>query len=472
MTTPDDKRWSIAPTLMWFVGTLAIGLALVDGDLQAFADRLTAKRDAPIGGAVGPTFAAPPIVVAENGTGADGNDPGPPPKAPTTGGGSTDRAKVGALEDACLDGTPAACTRWGLDAFFRAVADGKLGKLGRAVRVSWYGDSVVATDAIPGRLRTRLQGELGDGGPGFVFVVPPHRFVGHEAITRSSTGEWITHAISTTQAPDGLYGAGGSTAETTDGRATIKLVAGKVANVELYYLAQPKGGTATVLADGVELAKVDTRADAKQAAWATATVAGGASTIKLETAGRVRLFGIDLENPRGAVVDNLGIVSVNVKSFANQEQAAWVAQLGHRSADLVMIMIGANEAQWLGPNDQDTKAYAANYEKVLAAIRKGRPDGACLVVSPTDQAEAKDGAYPSKPVMPVLVAAQRKAAAHAGCAFFSTYDWMGAKGSASKWYATGMVGSDFQHLSRKGANRLADAVFDALLTGYQRYAGH
>jgi lysophospholipase L1-like esterase len=257
-----------------------------------------------------------------------------------------------------------------------------------------------------------------------------------------------------------------------DGRATIKLNAGKVSTLELYYQAQPKGGTVTLTADGTEVAKVDTKAEAKAAAYATATRAAGMSTFKIETSGRAKLFGIDLENDHGAVVDNLGIVSVNVKSFNNADQTAWIAQLAHRNADLVMIMIGANEAQWLGPNDKDTKDYATNYGKVLASIRKGRPDGACLVVSPTDQAEAKDGAYPSRPVMPPLVAAQKQAAQAAGCAFFSTYDWMGGKGSASKWFAKGLVGSDFQHLSKKGANKLADAIYDALLTGYQRYAGH
>ena len=135
-----------------------------------------------------------------------------------------------------------------------------------------------------------------------------------------------------------------------------------------------------------------------------------------------------------------------------------------------MIMIGANEAEWLGPHDQDTKEYQAHYEQVLAIVRAARPDAACLVVSPTDQAEAKDGAYPSRPVMPVLVAAQQRAAKAQGCAFYSTYAWMGGKGSAAKWFAKGYVGTDFQHLSKKGADKLADAVFDALMAGYQGYA--
>ena len=114
-----------------------------------------------------------------------------------------------------------------MDAFYRAVADEKAGKLHHAVRISWYGDSVIATDAIPGRLRTRMQAELGDGGPGFVYAVPPHRFNNHEAISRSSSGSWYTHAISTMQAPDGLYGPGGSTTETDGGRSTIKTVEGQ-----------------------------------------------------------------------------------------------------------------------------------------------------------------------------------------------------------------------------------------------------
>jgi len=39
------------------------------------------------------------------------------------------------------------------------------------------------------------------------------------------------------------------------------------------------------------------------------------------------VFGVDLENAKGAVVDNLGIVSVNVKSFNNHDRDAWIAQL-------------------------------------------------------------------------------------------------------------------------------------------------
>ncbi len=458
----QDRSWTIAPTLAWFTVFMVALLVRFDGGIEALANRLTTKREATAKQA-GPTF-APPVAVAEVDT-ADEPAKLPPPPV-----GSHD---VGALADACVDprgAAPAACKQWAMDGYYRAVAQAKQQKLGHAVRVSWYGDSVVADDQMAHRLRDRLQGELGDGGPGFVYVIPPHRFNENNSIRRSQTGTWSPHSISLMQMPDGLYGVGGSTVESADGgRSVIKLATGKITNLELYYLALPKGGTATVTADGIEVIKADTSGD-KAAAWASGTVAGGAAAIEIRTERRVRLFGIDLENTTGAVVDNLGVVSTNVKSFANNAAEHWQTELGHRAADLILIMIGANEAEWLAPRDQDTKNYQAHYEKVLEMIRKGRPEGTCVVVSPTDQAEAKDDGYESRPVMPVLVEAQQKAAVAQGCAFYSTYAWMGGKGSAAKWFKRGLVSSDFQHLSKKGAEKMADALYDALATGARTYA--
>lgn len=467
MSAPD-RSWTVAPTLAWFAVFAIAGIAYVDGDVTALADRLTHARE-PAAAPSGPTFSAPLMKVADA-----SRDEEVTTLLPVASAAGPDRTHGGVLEDACLDGTPEACKRWAMDAYYKGISDTKTGKLGRPVRASWYGDSVIATDTIPGRLRTKLQAELGDGGPGFIFVIEPHRFCSHEAVTRAHTGTWMTHAISTMPVGDGMYGAGGSSTEALGGSgATFNLNgAAKASRMELYYLAQPKGGTATVTADGAEIATANTAAEAKKAGGASAKIEGGARKFAIETRGKVRLFGIALENDRGAVVDNFGIVSVNVKNFARRDNANFSDELVHRGADLVMIQIGANEAHWLGPSDTAMTQYQGQYFAVLQTIRKALPEASCMVISPTDQAEAKDGAYPSRPVMPVLVAAQRAAATRAGCAFFATYDWMGGKGSAAKWFKTGLLGSDFTHLSRKGANKLSDAMYEALMSGYAKYAAH
>jgi len=475
MSAPD-RSWTIAPTLLWFVALL-IPVLWIDGGVGVLADRVRAPREARELASAGPAFATGPAVVPEAPASAasrrsdgrsDDEERSPQPAAVVP----ASRSKILALEDVCVDGAPEDCKRWAMDGFYRAIDRSKHGALGRPVRVSWYGDSVIATDVIPSRLRTRLQDELGNGGPGFLYVVPPHRFCGHEAITRWSSSGWVAHAISTTLIPDGLYGVGGSTAETDDGKATIKLVSGTASRAELYYLAQPRGGSVAIAADGKPVAIVETRSASKQPGHAVASVADGAAKFELLVTGKVRVFGLDLENATGAVVDNLGVVSVNLKSFEANRPEHFEAELAHRGSDLVMIMIGANEAAWLLPSDRATKDYAARYGKLLAEFRTALPDASCLVVSPTDQAEAKDGGYVSRAVMPVLVKAQRDAARAAGCAFYSTYDWMGGSGSAARWFRKGLVGTDFQHLSHKGADRLADGLFGALMLAFQKYASH
>jgi hypothetical protein len=74
--------------------------------------------------------------------------------------------------------------------------------------------------------------------------------------------------------------------------------------------------------------------------------------------------------------------------------------------------------------------------------------------------------------MPVLIQAQREAAHHVGCAFYSTYEWMGGAGSAAKWVRKGFLSTDFQHVSHKGAERLSDGLFKTLLAAYSGYAAH
>lgn len=459
MSAPD-RSWTIAPTFVWFSVLAMAALRLVDGDWDALADRLTHPREAqtPTGAGAGPTFQA------NAGTRATGTDDiaAPPVAAPIVPG-SRD---VGSLDDVCIDGTDTACKRWAMDGFYASLESAKAGTLGRALRVSWYGDSVVASDALPGSLRTRLQSELGDGGPGFVYAVPPHRFCGHTGITRTGGDNWLAYAISTVHTGDGFYGPGGSSAETRSGTTGFKLQGAGVTTAELYYLAQPSGGNAVLRGDGIELVRQSTEAKEKSAAWITATAAKPVKKIELEArGGKTRVFGVALENATGAVVDNFGIVNVNAKTFSTHNQAAYIKQLQRRNADLIIIMIGANEAQWLKVGEKSMRDYQAQYEKVLVPIRQARPDASCLVMSPTDEAEPKDSGYQSRPVIGAIADAQRKAAHAQGCAFYSSYHWMGGSGSAVKWFKKRLISSDMIHLTTAGAQKISGGLFDALMAG-------
>lgn len=494
MWSPDRSELSLAPILGWLGLAVVTGVFVLDGSVGALTGRLTASRSEPEAhsalGALAPGAdpQAPGGAVADDDDDEDededdgGNRGGAAqpaggvptalalaeaaaaePSGGSAGGAEPDGAvaKLPPLFDPCVDGEGAGCKR-ALDSFRAALAKSRQRELGRPLRLSLFGDSVVATDEIPGRLRHQAVAELGDGGPGFVYAHAPHRFCAHEAITRSQSGSWSNYAVSMSAVRDHLYGYGGATTQTDGGAVTTKIKGEPATHIAVHYLAQPRGGQLQILRDREEapLLTVDSRADQAAPQVARAEVKDGARAVSLRASGSVRLFGLVLERDSGAVVDNLGIVSVTAKNFSRNDHAHWASQIRARQPDLVMIMLGANEAQWLQGGANEMRDYTARYTELLAPIRAA--GSACLVISPLDQVEVTEGKVVSRKISTRIVESQRAAAVAAGCAFFDSLAWMGGPGSAARWRRKSWLSGDYIHLTRKGSEQLGDALFKAL----------
>ena len=60
--------------------------------------------------------------------------------------------------------------------------------------------------------------------------------------------------------------------------------------------------------------------------------------------------------------------------------------------------------------------YEDSYLEALNKLRSGKPEVACLVISPLDQARRSRGKIVSKPGLTKMIDVQRRAAQTAGCA--------------------------------------------------------
>lgn len=370
------------------------------------------------------------------------------------------------LDDPCVAGSGPRCTR-ALDGFYAALAANEGGTAARAARVAYLGDSLTADDIIAQRLRGALGKRFGDGGPGFVHVVPPHPYCRHRAVRRTASG-WSVHGVSTPFPADRLLGYGGGSAE-SHGSASARFTpkSAVVTRAEVYYLAQPGGGALDVAVDGKAAASIATAAAAKRASYAAVPVSAALGKLDLRANGRVRLFGVVLEAERGVVVDNLGVVNATAQSWTKNRRDHWRGQLAHRAPDLLVVMIGTNEAGWLAGKALD--GHAAVVEALLAPQRAANPGASCLVISPFDQVDyAKAGLPPRASIAP-MVAAQRRAAAAAGCAFWDAQAWMGGPGASKAWRKAGWLTNDYAHPTTDGAHRIADALAGGLLDGFERY---
>ena len=266
---------------------------------------------------------------------------------------------------------------------------------------------------------------------------------------------------------DRLLGYGGGSVESHgDATARITPSSAAVTRAEVYYLAQPGGGALDVAVDGKAATTIETGAEAKKASYATVPVGAALAKLDLRASGKVRLFGVVLEAERGVVVDNLGVVNATAKSWGQNRRDHWKGQLAHRAPDLLVVMIGTNEAGWLA--GKSLEEHAGVVAALLAPIHAANPTASCLVISPFDQVDHERAGLPLRPSIAPMVAAQRAAAAAAGCAFWDAQAWMGGPGASRAWRKAGWLTNDFAHPTNEGSHRIADALLAGLLDGYAK----
>lgn len=363
-----------------------------------------------------------------------------------------------------------------LDPFFAALAAVEEKRPGAIARVTYYGDSIVASDFVTATLRRRLQKRFGDAGHGFMLMANAWPGYFHNDVVRFAAPGWTVSRVVGPFAKDGLYGLGGvsfrsegpgvfsrfaTTKSGSFGRAVSRFV--------LDYLEQPLGGTIEVKIDGQPRETFETKGDVAKSALRTYQVPDGEHELEVRAlSGNVRAFGVWMERDApGAVLDAIGIQGCRIRFLDQSDDAHFAEQLKMRDPQLTVFEYGMNESEdgELYPLDQ----YEATMTAVLAQVRAALPKAACLLVGPMDRAEKRGDTFRSRPVVPKLAALQRKVAGEVGCGYFDTLGAMGGFGSMQTWFQRGLGGADLAHPSSAGAEVLGNWVYLALMEGYEAY---
>ncbi len=373
---------------------------------------------------------------------------------------------LGLFEPIAGDGKPLAHFHRALRSLERGYdSDGK-------VRVLVFGASHTEADIYPQYVRSYLQERFGDGGHGFVMPAQPWRSYSHVEVTVDGFEHWRTDHAQRNGDELGRYGLLGASVTSRDKRAVGKLVpkAGVVAGrYELYYLAQPRGGTVDLYADGELVGSVATTAPKFAAGYHAFELPEGEHMIELRLRGDgdVRLFGLTLErDDPGIVVDTLGIAGTRAANALEWDAAIWADNVRRRAPDLFVMAFGTNEAT-------DAQQPITHYERRLgdtvARYREAAGAPSCLLIGPGDFPQLlDDGTVLPRARVGEIVAAQKRVAAELGCGFWDLQAFMGGELSMSQWVRSTppMAAPDHIHLSRRGYVRMGMALVDALMADY------
>ena len=93
------------------------------------------------------------------------------------------------------------------------------------------------------------------------------------------------------------------------------------------------------------------------------------------------------------------------------------------------------------------------------------------MITPLDQGTREGGAAHTKPNLSRAVAAQQKAAAQEGCAFWNAWAAMGGDGAVVRWGAMkpALAWTDLLHLSSAGQDIIGQMLADAIVAGFDEW---
>jgi lysophospholipase L1-like esterase len=351
----------------------------------------------------------------------------------------------------------------GMRAFYEALEKTARAEKGAITRVGHYGDSSIATDLITSTMRENLQARFGDAGHGFVlaakgYIPYKHRGVRHR------------------QDRNGRYGYGGVQSRAQQGAwarvGTAKRgdVGTRASRFDIYYEEQPRGGKFSVRLDKGAREIVSTKAKALGDAVYSIEAPDGPHLLEFHYArgGPVNFYGVVIEREGpGVVYDSLGLVGARANRLLNFDESHIKSQLEQRGVNLIVLGFGGNEAS----DDRTEEAFYEDYLQVLRRMRQGREDLGCLVFAPLDQARRHRGRIRSLPTIPLIVAAQRRAALDSGCAFYDTWQAMGGLDAMRRWYKAQprLAMGDFRHATPAGYEIIGNMFYKALLAGFADY---
>jgi lysophospholipase L1-like esterase len=356
--------------------------------------------------------------------------------------------------------------------FFESLARLEVGDADDDVRITQFGDSHTAADVETGAMRRALQARFGDGGRGFVAIGRPWKRWFQDGVRVGMSNEWAPEKAKLDHGKltgDGLYGLSGIGLFTRQrGARAWTDVSGKTSRAELFYLEQPSGGAFDVFVDGVRVVRVSTRADKTASAFREFDIAEpSAHQVEVRSVGDgdVRVYGMSLNRAeRGVVLDALGINGARITTALSWNEQHWAEQLRHRSPALVVLAYGTNEST----DDLPQHTYERQVVDALGRVARAVPAASCLLLGPPDRAiDTRDG-WTTAPKIAEIIAAQRRVAEAAGCAFYDQLAAMGGEGAMAAWAAEDppRAQKDRVHLTRDGYAQLGNSFVSDLMRAY------
>jgi len=350
------------------------------------------------------------------------------------------------------------------------------GDSGERVRFAFFGASHTGGDFWTGHIRRVLQDRWGDLGHGFVLPAALYRGYRGNDVNLCRTNGWLSDwAGKANGHRDGRLGFAGMSVSSSDAldfgwvETTRTNPHGQsVAWFDVYFLAQPQGGTLEVIVDSSPAQTLSTHAASPELRRVRVQVSDGKHRLTLSPAGdgEVRLFGVSMERAGGgALVDAMGIRGRQAKTWLDWDLDLAGAGWDALAPDLIVLAYGTNEA---ADQRYTMAAYERDLRAVLTRLRTSVPESVpCVLAGPSDRGyrlKKNENRFAVWDRTSPVAEVQRAVAPDFGCAFWDWQQATGGPGSMVAWrfLEPQLAAGDFIHHTAAGYRWVGDAFVASL----------
>jgi lysophospholipase L1-like esterase len=353
-----------------------------------------------------------------------------------------------------------------LPQFVQKLRENFTRKKKRKIRIAYFGDSMIEGDLITQTFRNLLQKQFGGAGVGFIPVNSVTAKFRQTATTNSSSN-W--NDISFRDKKRNLY-LSGHVFKSNSGKISItdnlrndtsnliekSLICGYTNhNIPVIYngsslLLNPEKNVNRILLSKDINRKIEL-------------------TINDET---LPVYGVSFESESGVIIDNFSYRGITGIELSKIETTLLESLAKNNPYDLIVFQYGVNLL--FRPNDVNFNYYERAFNKVLNKFTNAFPNSEFLLISTADRAFRYNGEYKSAIGIDSLVKTQATLAYEYGIAFYNQFESMGGKNSIVEWVnqSPSLAGRDYIHPNARGAEFLADYLFEALMNDYKKYCSN
>ncbi|MBI39469.1 MAG: hypothetical protein CMF59_07710 [Leptospiraceae bacterium] len=366
------------------------------------------------------------------------------------------------------------------------------------IRILHFGDSIMWGDNLSLKMKQLFQTDFGDGGRGLVNIIdsPSSELKDHNNATRRGFRIATIPFESFSMPLMPVLGfSGGSAIPLRDNSTTIhsvpessmqpwdriRLILGhphrldggntrETLQYKVQLLLESQGGQQTKIERDVSITgtctgiEIEIPESRKLEMSVTPTKPGTARPI---------IDGLFLENSRGVSYSAIVKMGIHLAWMAMIPEDALACGLQQTKPDLLIYQYGVNESASLSSNYRGftREKYETQLREYFRRVKNAVPDTPVLIVGPFERLRPSAAGPSASEAQMVVRKVQMEVAREFGFAYFDAYEYLGGPGQMLSMVKNREAISDYTHLTVSGGDRLAQGIYDALITHYLVYTG-